>query len=397
MRKAVKILLILVICYTLIPYNASAITLGDYEAKLQKFKDEAAANQTAINKTQEEINATNREISNIKTEMQNLANEVVRLKQEIEDYNKEIKDKSLQTKEIFEYFQMSSGENIYLEYAFGAETITDLIYRMAIVEQMTEYNNKVTKELEEMIEKNKQREKEIEKLNVELNEKQKAMEQKLISLGNTKASLTEGGSSIQNQVKSFQEQVNYYKGLGCKSHHVIGVDCATSGAAGVFRRPTMVGYITSEFGSRWGSFHRGLDISNGDPYNTKIYPVANGTVVDKYYDYYGALCVAIEHYDAINNKYYTSLYAHLNSFAPGLKIGQYVTSDTYIGYMGNSGYSTGPHLHLEINACRWYVDYSCRNWDAHVSYMKVLANNGYKGPRQLISFPDGTYNPWYSR
>lgn len=397
MRKIVNIILIISICIVILPSRAYATTLGDYEAKLQQFKNEAAANQAAINKTQAEITATNNEIANIKNEMQNLAAEVVKLKDEIVQYNEEIKEKSLQTKEIFEYFQMSSGENIYLEYAFGAETITDLIYRMAIVEQMTEYNNKVTKELEEMIEKNKQREKEIERINIELQNKQKQMEEKLISLGNTKASLTEGGNSIQNQVKSFQEQVNYYRGLGCKSHHVIGVDCATTGSAGAFRRPTSSGYITSEFGSRWGSFHRGIDISNENPYNTKIYPVANGTVVDKYYDYYGALCVAIEHYDAINNKYYTSLYAHLNSWAPGLHIGQYVTSDTYIGYMGNTGYSTGPHLHLEINQCRWYVDYSCRNWDAHVLRMKELANNGYKGPRQLINFPSGTYNSWYTR
>lgn len=397
MRKVLSIILILILSLSLIPYKVDAATLGDYEAKLQQFKNEAAANQAAINKTQAEINATNKEIQNIKTEMQNLANEVVKIKEEIVKYNAEIKEKSLQTKEIFEYFQMSSGENVYLEYAFGAETITDLIYRMAIVEQMTEYNNKVTKELEEMIEKNNQREKEIARINVELQAKQKSMEEKLVSLGNKKAGLTEGGSTIQNQVKSFQEQVNYYRGLGCKSHHVIGVDCAKVGAAGVFRRPTSSGYITSEFGSRWGSFHRGLDISNGDPYSTKIYPVANGTIVDKYYDIYGALCLAIEHYDAINNKYYTSLYVHMNSYAPGLYIGKYVTSDTYIGYMGNTGYSTGPHLHLEINQCRWYVDYSCRDWNAHVSHMSYLANNGYKGPRQLINFPSGLYNPWYSR
>lgn len=396
MRKIVCVLLVLAIII-IIPNNVYAETLGEYETKLQQLKDEAAANQVAINKTQSEINAANQEIENIKTEMINLANEVSKIKQEIIEYNEEIKEKSLQTKEIFEYFQMASGENVYLEYAFGAETITDLIYRMAIVEQMTEYNNKVTKELEEMIEKNNQREKEIEQINVELADKQKNLEAKVVSLGNTKASLMDGGNTIQNQVKSFQELVNYYKSVGCKSHHVVGVDCAKTGSAGVFRRPVTTGYITSEFGGRWGSFHRGLDISNGDPYNTKIYPVANGTIVDIYYDGYGALCVAIQHYDAINNKYYTSLYAHLSSWAPGIYEGQYVTSDTYIGYMGNTGYSFGPHLHLEINQCRWYVDLACKDWNAHVNHMTYLANNGYKGPRQLINFPSGLYNSWYTR
>lgn len=398
MRKYLSLILILVVIISLFPYSVSAITLGEYEEKLRQYKAEATANQAAIKKTQEEINATNNEIANIKTEIQNLANEIDLLKQQIIEYNEEIKEKSLQTKEIFEYFQMSSGENVYLEYAFGAESITDLIYRMAIVEQMTEYNNKVTKELEEMIEKNKQREKEIENKTVELEQRNKSLEQKLVSLGNTKASLTDGGTTIQEQVNSFQKLVDNYRKEGCLSHHVIGVDCATSGSAGVFRRPVTTGYVTSEFGGRWGSFHRGLDISNGDPYNTKIYPVANGTIVDKYYDSYGALCVAIQHYDAVTGKYYTSLYAHLSSWAPNIYIGKYITSDDYIGYMGNTGYSFGAHLHLEIAACRWYVDYECRNWNSYVAFVQNQANNyGFKGPRQLINFPSGVYNSWYTR
>lgn len=396
MRKVVNVILILVLCFVMVPYGTNAITLGEYEAKLQNFINEANANQAAINKTQTEINATNKEIENIKTEIQNLANEVVKLKQEITEYNEEIKEKSLQTKEIFEYFQMSSGENIYLEYAFGAESITDLIYRMALVEQMTEYNNKVTKELEEMIEKNKAREKEIESLNVELQKRQKEMEEKVVSLGNTKSSLTEGGTSIQQQINIYQKLVQGYKNMGCKSHHVIGVDCA-NGAAGTFRRPVSTGYITSEFGYRWSSFHRGLDISNGDPYNTKIYPVANGIVTSKYYDYYGALVLTIEHYDAASGKYYTSLYAHMNSWAPNIYVGKYVTSDDYIGYMGNTGYSTGPHLHLEIGPCRLYHDNACYSLTSYMNFVQQQANAGFKGPRQLINFPRGLYNPWYNR
>lgn len=396
MRKLGSIILILVICLSLIPYDTNAITLGEYEAKLQKYIDEAKANQAAINKTQAEITATNNEISNIKTEMKNLAAEVVKLKEEIEEYNEEIKDKSLQTKEIFEYFQMSSGENIYLEYAFGAESITDLIYRMAIVEQMTEYNNKVTKELEEMIEKNKQREKEIEEKNKQLASKEKELETKLVSLGNTKQSLTEGGTTIQTEINNYRQLVDGYKKAGCKSHHVIGVDCAT-GSAGVFRRPVTVGYVTSEFGYRGGTFHRGLDISNGDPYNTKIYPVANGRISSKYYDLYGALVVTIEHYESVSGKYYTSLYAHLSSWSPNIYVGKYVTTDEYIGYMGNTGYSFGAHLHLEVSPCRMYTDNACYNWNSYVNFVQNQASNGYGGPRQLINFPGGLYNAWYSR
>lgn len=53
-----------------------------------------------------------------------------------------------------EYYQIANGNNAYLEYAFGAETITDMIYRMSIVEQLTEYNDKIMKELKQLIAEN---------------------------------------------------------------------------------------------------------------------------------------------------------------------------------------------------------------------------------------------------
>lgn len=397
MRKVLKILLILMICIALVPHDTHAITLGEYEAQLQKYKDDAAANQAALNKTEAEIAETNRQIENTKNEIKNLANEVTKLKEEIVQFNEEIKEKSLQTKELFQYFQMSNGENAYLEYAFGAETVTDLIYRMAIVEQMTEYNEKVTKELETMIKANQTREEEIKEINKDLEVKQKELEEKVVSLGNTKSSLTVGGASIQDQIKNYEEKVTYYRNKGCSSNDVIGVDCAVSASSGVFRRPVSVGYITSEFGNRGGSFHRGLDISNGDPYNTKIYPVANGTISSIWQDLYGALIVTVEHYESVSGTYYTSMYAHLNSYAPNIYVGKYVTSDDYLGYMGNTGYSTGPHLHMEIAPCRLYLDSACYTWDSYTNFVRNQSYNGFKGPRQLINFPSGTYNAWYTR
>lgn len=397
MRKLLSILLILIICVSLVPINVNAITLGDYEKKLQEYIAEAKSKQAAINKTQKEIEEAKQQIESIKKEMQNLTEEVARLHQEIADHNEDIKQKSLQTKEIFQYFQMSNGENTYMEYVFGADSITDLIYRTAIVKQLTEYNNKVTKELEEMIEANKLREKEIETKNKQLTEKKDSLEDKIVTLGYSKQELSKGMADVQTQIKNYEERVNAFKAKGCQSHHVIGVDCDVYGSAGVFRRPVSWGYITSEFGSRWGTFHRGLDISNSNPYNTKIYPIANGTIVSKYTDWYGALVLAIEHYDTISKKYYTSLYAHMNSYAPGMYVGKFVTSDTYIGYMGNTGYSTGPHLHIEVGQCRLYVDYNCRNIESFTEYIKKQASLGYKGPRQLINFPNGTYVYWNTR
>lgn len=397
MKKLLIVILLLATCIAFLPISTRAITLGEYEAKVAKYKADAAKIKGQINMTQAQINAANKEIANIKAEMIRLAKEIETKRAEIVKMNEEIKEKSLQTKQLFEYLQLSGGENTYLAYAFGAETITDLIYRMSIVEQMTDYNNGVIKELEEMIEANKKREIEIKDRQKQITQKEKELETKVTSLGEKRSSLQDGGVTVAGQIKIYEDIVKSYKALGCKSKDVIGVDCAKTGSAGVFRRPTSWGYVTSEFGWRNGSFHRGLDISNGDPYNTKIYPVANGTISAKYYDIYGALVLAIEHYDTVTGKYWTSLYAHMSSYAPNTYIGKYVTSDNYLGIMGNTGYSFGAHLHLEIAPCRLYRDNSCMDLNRYMSFVQSQANKGFKGPRQMISFPSGTYKSWNSR
>lgn len=398
MRKKLFIIFcIIVVFISVIPNNAYGITLGEYEAKVNKYQKELDDTKKAINKTESEIAAANNEISKAKKEMQDLESEIEDLHKEIEDGKAEIKEKSLQVKEFFAYLQVTNGENAYLEYAFGADNITDFIYRMSIVEQMTEYNNQVIEDLEEMIERNNKRETEIHKKEEELTQKQKSLESKIVTLGEDKAALEDSGVDSAKQLKIYQEIVASYKKLGCKSSDVIGVDCAVSGPAGTFRRPTTTGYITSEFGWRWGSLHRGVDITSSNGKNEKIYPVANGTIIAKYHDTYGALVIIVEHYNDKDNKWYSSLYAHMSSFAPNMYVGKYVTSDQYIGYMGNTGYvipkptasnpNAGTHLHLEIAPCKIFKDTKCSKWSKYTSYMSQLSKNGFKGPRALISFP----------
>ena len=97
--------------------------------------------------------------------------EAEELQQEIVDANAEIEAKKEQTKSLIEYLQLSQGENVYLEYAFGAETVTDLIYRLSVVEQIAEYNDNMVAELETMIQENEDRK-------VELANRQEEYEQK---------------------------------------------------------------------------------------------------------------------------------------------------------------------------------------------------------------------------
>ena len=106
-----------------------------------------------------------------------------------------------------------------------------------------------------------------------------------------------------------------------------------------YLRPISGGSVSSEFGYRWGTLHSGVDwyVSVGTP----VRAAAAGTVIRAgWYSTYG-YCVDIRHSDGSMTRY-----AHLNSVT--VSNGQYVNQSDLIAYSGNTGYSTGPHLHFEI-------------------------------------------------
>lgn len=103
----------------------------------------------------------------------------------------------------------------------------------------------------------------------------------------------------------------------------------------------VVGVITSYFGPRWGTYHYGLDI--GVPTGTPVLAADDGMVVFAGWSgNYGEL-LEIDH----GGGQRTTWYAHLSSF--GVSVGDTVHKGQVIAYSGDTGYSTGPHLHFEVH------------------------------------------------
>lgn len=97
--------------------------------------------------------------------------------------------------------------------------------------------------------------------------------------------------------------------------------------------------FTSGFGPRWGRLHAGTDFAA--PIGTPIYATADGVISHAgWASGYGRL-IKIRHAFGIETRY-----AHLN--AMDVRVGQRVSRGERIGAMGNSGRSTGPHLHYEV-------------------------------------------------
>lgn len=107
------------------------------------------------------------------------------------------------------------------------------------------------------------------------------------------------------------------------------------------------GYRLAVFGE--GNFHSGLDIA-GTGYGSNVYASNNGVIEEIRYVYNYGNYIMINH----NNGYY-SVYAHMSGFAKGLTVGSTVSRGQVIGYVGSSGWATGPHLHYEIRTCPRYA------------------------------------------
>ncbi|MCZ7587538.1 MAG: peptidoglycan DD-metalloendopeptidase family protein [Gaiella sp.] len=109
----------------------------------------------------------------------------------------------------------------------------------------------------------------------------------------------------------------------------------------------VAGPVTSGYGMRWGRMHEGIDIAVGE--GTPVRAAAAGTVIfASWLGGYGNL-VVVDHGNGLS-----TAYAHNSSLAGS--VGQPVAAGEVIAYSGNSGNSTGPHVHFEARVNGSAVD-----------------------------------------
>lgn len=123
-----------------------------------------------------------------------------------------------------------------------------------------------------------------------------------------------------------------------------GEDSSTSGSGNpsgaAWVGPVDGATFTSGFGPRWGRMHNGVDYSV--PVGTPLKAMGEGTVVGAGPMSGYGIYIDIEYSDGT-----VSRYGHLNSVAAS--VGQQVSAGDVVAESGNTGQSTGPHLHLEIH------------------------------------------------
>lgn len=116
--------------------------------------------------------------------------------------------------------------------------------------------------------------------------------------------------------------------------------------------------ISSGFGDRvapcryCSSNHRGVDFTPGN--GSPIFAIADGVVTSSEFGGGYGQFVYIEH--DINGQSVVSVYAHMQRSSSPLRVGDQISVGDFIGLVGNTGTSTGAHLHLEVRINGDYVD-----------------------------------------
>lgn len=403
--------------------------IEQYQQKIDSLKGNAAKQDEYIDELQkqidtydDEINLLGQQIDELNAKIATLDGEIAeyeskikKLESDIANVEKQITDKQAEVDEAYDLLSdrlcaaYMAGETSMLEIFLSAKDFSDFIERSELVYQIAKHDTALVDGLRESIT-------ELNKMIASLDEKRTDLEESKVLLDNQRAQLDSSRETVKKSkaavdqkvatIQSKIDQVNKYVGslnqqseqykklmqkaneekaafkieidnlvnnVGSKgdgnltsdtsahSYEVStkGIICPLQGAAVGIREYSWNhvkrGYHNraTDMGSKHGS-------SNGRP----IYAVSGGTVITAAYNSYNGNYILIDHGSGV-----TTYYGHCSSLA--VSKGATVKQGQVIGYVGSTGYVTGPHLHFELRVNGTQV--------APENYLK-RANGSYVSP-----------------
>ena len=334
----------------------------ELKEQLADVKEDQAAAQQKRQLLQQQLEAINAELDSIDAQISYYDGEIAR---------KEAERREAEAKEQAQYERFcervrameEEGTVSYWSILFNAEDFSDLLDRLADVDAVMDYDNQVMEELTAARQ-------ELERLQAELEsaraEEQAAREQQEAKRAEQQAKVAQA-QKLLDQINADVAEVNRQLDAENAEWAAIGADIARkqkeleeqrkqnnvqlppTGDGWLWPLPTSNLKLTSAFGYRMHpvdhvpNSHTGIDVaaSTGVP----IYAARGGQVIMSEYGAganwsYGNF-VVIDHGDGT-----TTLYAHMSSRA--VSEGELVTQGQTIGAVGDTGNTSGPHLHYEV-------------------------------------------------
>lgn len=264
-----------------------------------------------------------------------------------------------------------SGTLSYVNILVKANSLTDLLGKISDIGDIMEYDRSLQEayvttrsDVEELSAELEAAQAQQEAINQELEFKQEQLEAQTVAAYEMIAGLEDdletynvaiaeneaAEDALQHEIDELMEELRKEEAAAAAAAAAASgkngkTPSQTVMSSGDFLWPVGCYVVTSEYGYRVhplqgvSKFHAGIDI--GAQAGQAIYASVAGTVATSTYnDSYGNY-VLINH--GSGN---ATLYAHMSSSA--VSAGQYVSQGQVIGYVGSTGWSTGPHLHFEI-------------------------------------------------
>ncbi len=177
---------------------------------------------------------------------------------------------------------------------------------------------------------------------VQKGDRMRAVVEKVVSKGRTLEYGNVLAASYVGSSVGTKRTFRYQLPTGGESYFL---EDGTSARKTFLKTPLKFAHVTSGFGSRvhpilnYVSAHNGVDY--GTPTGTPVWAVADGQVVRAGYDKGGGNMVCVKHVLSLE-----TCYLHLSKI--GVKVGERISQKAIIGESGNTGMSTGPHLHFAM-------------------------------------------------
>ena len=246
------------------------------------------------------------------------------------------------------------GSLSYLSVLFKATSMADLLSRMEFVNEVAEYNKTLIAAMKETRENIKAEKAEMEAKEAQLGQQQDELQGKL---DETTKLMNEYAADQRELEKLYAAEEEAGKAIVAEINRLMAESDVVPSAEGFIWPVTTSRKISSPQGNRvspgngiGSSNHKGVDICNVS-YSSKIYATKSGKVLIASMPYsdpdggksgYGNY-VVIDHGGGMS-----TLYAHMSIVK--VSVGQYVSQGDVIGVTGNTGASTGPHLHYEVHS-----------------------------------------------
>lgn len=368
---------------------------NDIKSDIDKKSNAIKTNENTIEKIMNQISALNKEIEETTANINRVIDkinktndEIDALKESIKDLEKRIAERDVVLRERVRAMQVKGNDVNYIDVLLGANSFADFIDRFSAVttlmdadrdimkrqqediKQLEAEKALVEKKLQELEEskaklenlkadqerKKKEKSKLIDQLEAEqerLSKEKKALEEEFHETIEVEAELEKKVIAEQKRIAEIarkQEEERKRRAAAAAKANKPGSLPQVSN--GFWTRPAN-GQYSSSFGWRVHPIyntkrqHRGADIAA--PIGTPV--VAAGDGVVSYAGQMGGFGNVIMITHSTNGSIFTTVYAHLSKIS--VSSGQAVDKGGYIGAIGNTGASTGPHLHFEMHIGNW--------------------------------------------